>query len=277
MSIRALVLVLAVVAALTLPPAGAAQTWNSPGLTAAEFKAMPPGGPAPVRDLTGVWDAGGAGIGGSGQAAEREAARAPFTPLGEEMVRQNKPGNGPRAVPVAEINDPLSTIGDPSGFPRLLTFELRPVQIVHTPNQVLMLYTFEKRWRVIWTDGRALPQNPDPRWYGYSVGTWEDDQTFVVRTVGLDERTWLDNSGNPHSTDLRVEERYRRVNRNTLELTVVIDDPKVYTKPWTARNRLPLKLMPAGTDLMEMIPSASESQAYQKFIATQTGSGTTAR
>jgi len=255
---------------LTCPSAGRAQTWNAPGLNPLEFKAVPPGGPAPRRDLTGIWDGGGAGVGGAGQEAEREAARAPFTPLGEQMVKGNKPGNGPRMVPVAEINDPLSTLGDPSGFPRLLTFELRAVQIVHTPNQVLMLYMFEKRWRVIWTDGRPLPKDPDPRWYGYSVGRWEDDYTFVVETVGLDDRTWLDNSGNPHSTALRVEDRYRRVSQNTLELTVVLDDPTVYTKPWMARNRLPLKAVPPGTDLMEMIPSASEAQLYQQFISSQT-------
>ncbi|MGH9253223.1 MAG: hypothetical protein ACRD3C_01495 [Vicinamibacterales bacterium] len=255
---------------LAFSSVGRAQTWNSPGLSAQEFKAMPPGGQAPRRDLSGIWNAGGAGVGGAGQEAEREAARASFTSLGEEMVQRNKPGNGPRMAKVAEINDPLSTLGDPSGFPRLVTFELRGVQIAHTPNQVLMLYMFEKRYRIIWTDGRPLPKDPDPRWYGYSVGRWEDDYTFVVETVGLDDRTWLDNSGNPHSTDLRVEERYRRVNQNTLELTVVITDPKIYTKPWMARNRLPLRLMPPGTDLMEMIPSASEAQAYQQVISSQT-------
>lgn len=263
---------LTVIAAVVsmLSSAAIAQTWNSPGLSEEELKAMPPGGPAPRRDLTGIWDAGFAGIGIAEQEAEREAARAPFTPLGEQMARSNRPGNGPRLAPVAEINDPLSTVGDPSGFPRLVTYELRPLQIVQTPNQVLMLYMFEKRYRVIWTDGRALPGNPDPRWYGYSVGRWEDDSTFVVETVGMDDRTWLDNSGDPHSTDLRVEERYRRVDQNTLELTVVIIDPKVYTKPWTMRNRLPLRFMAPGTDLMEMIPSASEAQAYQQVISSQT-------
>ena len=77
---------------------------------------------------------------------------------------------------------------DPAGFPRNLLFELRPFQVVQTPNQVLMLYMFEKRFRTIWTDGRALPKDPDPRWYGYSVGRWEDDTTFVVDTNGLDEQ-----------------------------------------------------------------------------------------
>ncbi len=269
MSKRCVVPLIALMA-VTCSSTGLAQTWNSPGMDRAAFRDLQPSGPAPPRDLTGIWDASGGGIGGSGQAAARAAAQTPFTPLGEQMMRANRPGNGPYAVLVGEINDPLSTIGDPTGFPRQLTFELRPVQIVHTPNQVLMLYMFEKRWRVIWTDGRELPADPDPRWYGYSVGRWEDDYTFVVDTVGTDDRTWLDNSGNPHSVDLRVEERYRRVSQNMLELTVTFDDPQVYTGPWLARDGLPLKLLPPDTDLMEMIPSASEAQAYTDFISSQT-------
>jgi hypothetical protein len=185
------------------------------------------------------------------------------------MTTANKPGNGPRIVDVSEDNDPLSTMGDPTGFPRIVLYELRPFQIVQTANQVLMLYMFEKRWRVIWTDGRALPKDPDPRWYGYSVGRWEDDNTLVVESVGTDDRTWLDNAGNPHSNSLRVEERYRRINQGTMELTVTIDDPLIYTKPWMALNRLPIRLMPNDTDIMEMIPSASEAAAYKRVIASQ--------
>jgi hypothetical protein len=263
-------LAIGVVALLTMSSSAVAQTWNFTGMTPEQFKSLPAGGPAPVRDLTGTWDGGPTGVGATGQEAERAAARSPFTPRGEEMARENRPGNGPRKVLVAEINDPLSTLGDPAGFPRIVTFELRAVQIAQTPNQVLMLYMFEKRYRVIWTDGRALPKDPDPRWYGYSVGRWEDDYTFVVETVGLDDRTWIDNDGDPHSTALRVIERYRRVNQNTLELTVTIDDPMVYTKPWLVRNRMPLRLLPPGTDVMEMIPSASEAHAYQQIISSQT-------
>ena len=140
-------------------------------------------GPAPRRDLSGIWDAGTGGIQPTGHVA------APFTPRGEQMARANNPGNGTRIVSVTDDNDPLSTLGDPTGFPRIVLYELRPLQIVQTPNQVLILYTFEKRWRVIWTDGRALPVDPDPRWYGYSVGRWVDDYTFVVQTIGTDDRT----------------------------------------------------------------------------------------
>ena len=239
--------------------------WNNPGGAQgpAAAASVPPG-PAPRRDIAGIWDAGGGGIGARGMQT------APLTAWGEMVGKTHHSGDGARMVPADQINDPLSILADPAGFPRQLLFELRPFEVIQMPNKVLMLYMFEKRWRVIWTDGRQLPKEPDPRWYGYSVGRWEDDTTFVVESVGMDDRTWVDNSGYPHSTSLRVTERYQRVSQNTLELTVTIDDPLVYTKPWLARNKLPLKLMPPGADLMEMIPSASEAQAYTKSISSQT-------
>jgi hypothetical protein len=85
----------------------------------------------------------------------------------------------------------------------------------------------------------------------------------------MDERTWLDNAGNPHSADMRVEERYHRASQDVMELTVTIDDPKAYTKPWMPRNKLPMRLMPANTDLMEMICSATEAAAYKKLVDSQ--------
>ena len=105
-----------------------------------------------------------------------------------------------------------------------------------------------------------------------------DEQILVRETIravatrrglvaSLAPKPWLDNAGNPHSSDLKVEERYHRVNQNLLELTVTLDDPKAYTKSWIARNKLPLRLMPPNTDLMEMIPSASEAAAYKKVFA----------
>jgi hypothetical protein len=261
MRLRLVVFIAASVAVFAAAlPLAQMKPWNNAGLSG------PPAGsagPAPSRDLSGTWDAGNAGIQPTGHVA------APFTARGEQMAKANKPGNGSRLVSVTDDNDPLSTMGDPTGFPRIVLYELRPFQIVQTSNQVLILYMFEKRWRVIWTDGRALPTNPDPRWYGYSVGRWVDDSTLVVQTVGTDDRTWLDNAGNPHSNSLRVEERYHRVNQQTMELTVTLDDPVVYTKPWTAVDKLPIRLMPNGSDLMEMIPSASEAAAYRRVIASQ--------
>jgi hypothetical protein len=249
-------IVTSVALAQTLP-------WNNPGSEQSppQTPATRRSTPAPKRDLSGIWDAGFAGVAPAGQKTV-----APLTALGSRVGGTRRSGDGSRTAPVAQINDPLSTLGDPAGFPRDLLFELRPFQIVQTANQVLVLHMFEKRWRVIWTDGRALPKDPDPRWYGYSVGKWVDDYTFVVTTIGTDERTWLNNSGDPHSNDLTVEERYHRVSGGTLELTVLITDPKMYTKPWLGRDKLSLSLMPADTDLMEMIPSASEAAEYRRIM-----------
>ena len=75
---------------------------------------------------------------------------------------------------------------------------------------------------------------PNRRWWGYSVGKWVDDYTFVAESNGFDDRTWLDNAGRPHSDLLHVIEQYRRTDRDHLEITITIDDPKMYTKPWEA-------------------------------------------
>ena len=241
-----------------------AQQWNSAGFPREAFnQPQAESGQPPKRDLTGIWDSGPVGVQPTGHVT------APLTAYGQERLKNIKPGNGPRAVTEEFINDPLSINCDPSGFPRVVMYEMRPLQIVQTPNQILILYQFGKTWRVIWTDGRELPKNPEPRWYGYSVGRWVDDYTLVVQSVGMDERTWLDNAGNPHSENMRVEERYHRAAHNTLELSVTIDDPTTYTKPWVAYEKLPLRLMPADTDLRENICSPTEAAAYKKLVDTQ--------
>jgi hypothetical protein len=219
---------------------------------------------APRRDLGGIWDVENTMEGISPAGVK---SHAPFTPEGANVANNvYKPGDGPRKVPIGQVNDPLDGC-DPAGFPRDLLFELRPFQVVQTANQVLMLYQYQKIWRSIWTDGRALPKDPDPQWYGYSVGKWEDDYTFVVETVGTDERTWLDNAGDPHSSEMRVEERYHRIDHDSMELTVKIDDPKYYTEPWLARDKLRLKLLPPDTSTIEMICAPTEAEQYKKMMA----------
>ena len=257
-------------AMVTLSPSHAmAQSWNFPGLSNEAFAAITAGGAAPPRDLTGEWDPGGAGIAG-GDNYFNGRNTPPFTPLGKEMAARNRPGHGPFSAKVYEGNDPLTTRGDPSGFPRIVNYEFRPIRIVQTPKAVLIMYSFNQTWRVIWTDGRKLPEDPDPRWFGYSVGRWEDDTTFVVDTVGMTDRTWIDSGGYPHSDAMRVQERYRRAGMNVLELTVTIDDPMVYTRPFQSRDRLPLKRLPDGTDFLEQIYAASEVTGFKSDVADQT-------
>ena len=93
-----------------------------------------------------------------------------------------------------------------------------------------------------------------------------DDYTFVVQTVGLNPRSWLDHAGRPHSEDLRVEERFHRVDHDNMELTVTIYDPKMYTEPWQGLNKFPLHLQPPDFDIPELLCSPSEMAGYNKQI-----------
>jgi hypothetical protein len=236
--------------------------------------------PAPRHDISGTWDPGNRGIQGRGPQAMPADGRPehspPFTPLGLQMFMRNKPANGPTEVPEAQVNDPVHSC-DPQGFPRENLFELRTTQILQTPVKVVVLYEYDKVWRVIWTDGRELPKDPEPRWYGYSVGKWKDDTTLVVETNGTDERTWLDNSGRPHSEDLRVEEQFHRVDHDILELSLTINDPKVYSKPWVALDKFRFDLQPADFDVREMICSPSETAEYNKKHAIPAAGSSKAR
>ena len=97
-------------------------------------------------------------------------------------------------------------------------WQIRGMQFIQAPNKMVQLFQYQRAWREIWTDGRELPKDaggddpgaPDPRYFGYSVGHWDGDYTFVVNSTGMDERTWIDHVGHPHSDQLRVEERYTR-------------------------------------------------------------------
>jgi hypothetical protein len=279
-----------VLRAQSVPPKRAAnevrqQKWNNTPLDKAKY-AGKKSAPAPRHDISGIWD--GTAEGGieakgalehpalgaddrqdsvSGQPDERNILHPlPYTPLGLEALKANKPAVGIRAVPAALTNDPVDSC-EPPGFPRTELFEFRVIELAQTKNQVLLLNQFYDNWRVIWTDGRELPKDSDPpRWNGYSVGKWVDDYTFVAQTVGLDERTWLDNAGRPHSSDLRVEERFHRVDYDTLELTVTLDDPKMYTQPWQALNKFVLHRLPDDFDTEEFICSPSEVAEYNKLV-----------
>ena len=239
--------------------------WGRPIATPAIDKSAP----APPHDISGTWDPGDRGIQPLGSSAIPEDGkpehRLPYTAQGQEALSRTKPSNTVRSVLPAETNDPVVTC-DPQGMPREDLYELRTTQILQTPVKIAVLYEFTKIWRVIWTDGRELPKDPEPRWFGYSVGKWVNDYTLLVETTGLDERTWIDRAGRPHSSDLRVEERFHRVDRDHLELTVTINDPQMYTKPWVALDRLQFSLQPANFDVREMICSPSELAEYNKFI-----------
>lgn len=120
----------------------------------------------------------------------------------------------------------------PHGVPDAVTSPYM-FKFIQTPGVMVILYEEFHKYRQIHTDGRALPVDPDPAYYGYSIGRWEGE-TFVVDTAGFKEGSWLDNDGHPHTEALRTTERFRRMNFGRMEMAVTIDDPKAYSRPWTS-------------------------------------------
>jgi len=137
----------------------------------------------------------------------------------------------------------------------------KPIEIVQTPQRIFMFFEYAHTFREIWMDGRALPEDPDPSYFGNSVGRWEGD-TLVVETVGFNDQTVI--NGMPHSDAVHLVERYTRTNLDTLELSLTATDSKAYTKPWTAG---PIKLAwHPDWELVEAFCIQEDNSAFKKSI-----------
>jgi hypothetical protein len=122
----------------------------------------------------------------------------------------------------------------PSGVPRIIAAPY-PIEIIHTPTKVVILHEVQHLFRIIHLDKKEHPKKLTPSFFGHSIGHWEGD-TLVVDTIGLNDMTQIDEAGTQHSDALHVVERIRKVDANTLEDIFTIEDPKAFTKPWTARR-----------------------------------------
>jgi len=176
-----------------------------------------------------------------------------------DLARGLKPGElqfTPWAAAIRKVRMDRNHVDDPYGYclplgvPRI-NFRSE-FKIVQTPALTVFLHeTYAgNTFRQVFTDGRPLPnwREAEPSWLGYSVGRWDDD-TFVVDTTGFRDRGWLSaREAYPHSDALHVTERWRRTDFGHMELTVTIDDPKAYLKPWT--NKMAL-LLQADTEILE--------------------------
>jgi hypothetical protein len=138
----------------------------------------------------------------------------------------------------------------------------QPRRIIQTPGLITIIYEANYGLRYIFMDGRTLPPNGDPQpwWYGYSVGKWDGD-TLVVETNNLRDDGWLDVRGSPLTSEATITERFRRVNFGTLEIDVTIDDPKAYTRPFTVRVNQEIMV---DSEMIEFI--CNENQQFGKRI-----------
>jgi len=227
-------------------------------------------------DLSGIWDNGrntniprGGGRGGDlnaaptrGQAPANAGPPAatffnvgagfseglPFQPWADELVKKRMADN-------SKDNPDAHCL--PMGFMQFHTHS-QPRKIIQTADVIVIVYEANSGIRQIFTDGRPLPKDPEPWWYGYSVGKWEGD-TLVVETIGFIDNIWLDVRGSPLTSAGKVIERFRRPNYGNLEIEITVEDSKAYTKPWTVKVNQ--RIYP-DTELIEFICEDRDATHY---------------
>ena len=180
-------------------------------------------------DLNGVWQIPytpdmGRGVQGG----------LPFTPVGADDFKNYDP---------AKFDYTGHCL--PAGLTRLLNTPM-PMEIVQTPKRTVFLFEGFSSYIVVPTDGRKHTKDPDPTWYGESIGWYEGD-TLVVDSIGFNDKTRLDTIGHGHSDQLHVIQRYTRIDPKTIAFEMTVEDPKMYSKPFT--NKRTFRLNPG--ELME--------------------------
>jgi hypothetical protein len=198
-----------------------------------DLNAPAPRAPDGKPDLSGIWQleprpCPSEGCGDYAVAPEfldfgaRLPGGLPYQPWAAGVVKERTEQLGK--------DDPVG-LCRPGGALRILTFP--PFRkFIQLPGLFVILSERDVTYRQIFMDGRSLPEDPTPTFNGYSIGRWDGD-TLVVSSRGFRDGTWLDRNGSPMSDAATLTERFRRVNYGRIEIDVTLDDPKVYTRPWT--------------------------------------------
>jgi hypothetical protein len=191
-------------------------------------------------DLSGVWNGGGP-IGDISQG--NPDVKIPINAKGIDLMKSRKSGEDPEANCL------------PTGVPRIAPY---PWRIIQTPTHVFFIFEGNiHSYRQIFVDGRKHPEDPDPSWYGHSIGHYEGD-TLVIDTVGFNDKFWFDFAGHPHSEKLHTVERWTRASLGTLVNEVTIEDSVYYDKPFTLKYTATLR---PNEELMEYICQENEQDA----------------
>jgi len=213
-------------------------------------KAEPPAGPAPRTadgkpSLSGVWD-----IPYTPDMSRGAGGALPFTAWGEESWKAYDP---------AKFDYTAHCL--PMGWTRQMNTPM-PIEIMQEPNRIAILFEAWQTFKVIPTDGRDHPKDPDPTWMGNSVGHWDGD-TLVVDTISFNEKTRLDTIGHPHSDQLHVVERLTRTDSMHITYEVTVDDPKTFTKAWSNKRTFTLK---PNWELMEYSCEENNKDVHEGHV-----------
>lgn len=207
-----------------------------------------------IPDLSGIWnrtqghtpagvfDDDAAGVPFLGFSKQEP----PLEPAAMKVYEANRNGVSDPRLKGRDDSDPSNSCFPP-GPTRIFTLP-RPFEVRQTPQVVYILSEADHWVRRIYTDGRAQPVGYPVTWMGYSIGKYEGN-TLVVDTTNINEKTWIDALGHPHSDALHLVERIRRVSHDSLEIEFTFDDPKTYTRPWTGKKVY--QLQPPGYEIKE--------------------------
>jgi hypothetical protein len=193
-----------------------------------------------LPDLNGIWLASRAVF------DLRQAVKdIPLSPEGKAIFDQRQ---------ATQSKDDPSARCLPTGLP-VRALLRTPFKIVQSPGTTAILYESSTRFRQVLTDGRPLPKEIDwPAWQGFSIGRWDKD-TFVITTGGFNGKAWLDQAGHPESDAMIITERFRRRDFGHMDMAMIIDDRKMYTRPWTISAEF---ILQADTELLEFICEENE-------------------
>lgn len=195
--------------------------------------------PSAVPDLSGDWvrdnrpgrvtNSQSLSVADRGAAMRGKEPDIPYQPWAlEYTMKQVPPTGGDHKFELT--TDPYIHTCEPLGVGRIHNYPAK-FRFVQTPEAVYILNEVGPQFRIVWLNAKH-PEDPDPQYLGHSVGWYENGDTLVVDSIGFNDRTWLDQQGHPHTERLHFIERYKRADKDSLELTMTIDDPAAYTKPW---------------------------------------------
>jgi len=198
-------------------------------------------GPAPARpidgkpNLQGIWQV----LTTASWDIQDHQARL-GVPAGQGIVDGNDIPYLPAALAKKRANFENRGTADPEtkgylpGVPRIMYMPF-PFQILQTPDEIVMVFEYDRGVRNIYTNGTAHPRGPLNWWMGDSRGRW-DGNTLVVDVVYFTDQTWFDRAGNFHSDALHLVERYTPAGPDHINYEVTVEDPNVFSRPWTMRT-----------------------------------------
>lgn len=232
-----------------------------------------------VPDLSGDWAADNTrgGFGQSLSAADpggRMRGKEPdikYLPWGLQTTMAAVPPTGPDARYEA-TTDPQMHYCEPHGVGRIYMHPIK-TRYVQTPEAVYILHEMGPVVRVVWMNADH-PDDPDPQYWGHSIGWYENGDTLVVDTVGFNDRSWLDQVGHPHTEKLHTIERFKRVGADQLEYDITVDDPGAYAAPWPGHRNF----VKSTTGFMryQWVCSVRDNKAhYEKTFAPGNDGATT--